>query len=308
MEFTEILEDKRCNTLYENLIDKDKVHWKKFSVPDDIINWLRNFSNTDEGYLALILANNITYYNKAEIKTLAMEILKNCVKQYLVSTSKINNSPSLLEANFKNFIENECLFVGLGKTEDSGSVISYPISKYYSNSYNLKWKQLSEFLLSGESLANIKCIFLFDDFIGSGNQGKTFWNKRIGSGERECSLSLIKTRNPHLEFFYLALAGCKEGKQFIESEIPVKVILGEEFDDSYKCFSETSKIYTKSQERVQARQVMNNKGQILEPSHPLGYNNMQLAVAFDHNTPNNSLPVIWKRLDGIWHPLFERLE
>ena len=43
--------------------------------------------------------------------------------------------------------------------------------------------------------------------------------------------------------------------------------------------------------------------------YPLGYEHDQAAVAFNHNTPDNSLPVIWKKMtDGSWYPLFERFE
>ena len=237
-----------------------------------------------------------------------MEILKNHVKQHLASTGHLNNASLSLDDNFRDFIENKSLFVGFGLTGDSGAAISYNIHKAYSGHYNLKWRQLSEFLLSGESLENIRYIFLFDDFVGSGNQAVNFWNREMGNEERTSSLNSIKERHSYLEFFYLALAGCKEGKEFIEARIPVKVILGEEFDESYKCFSSTSRIYTEITERQQARIIMETKGQTLEPLHPLGYNNMQLAVAFDHSTPNNSLPVIWKKIEGVWSPLFERLE
>jgi hypothetical protein len=53
---------------------------------------------------------------------------------------------------------------------------------------------------------------------------------------------------------------------------------------------------------------MKRAGKILY-KYPLGYENDQAAVAFHHNTPNNSLPVIWKKMtDGSWYPLFERIE
>jgi hypothetical protein len=94
------------------------------------------------------------------------------------------------------------------------------------------------------------------------------------------------------------------GKKEIEENTPIKVILGEELDETFKCFSEVSTIYINPDERARAKEIMTAKGRMLY-KFPLGYDNLELAIAFRHNTPNNSLPVIWKKAKG-WYPLFER--
>jgi hypothetical protein len=44
--------------------------------------------------------------------------------------------------------------------------------------------------------------------------------------------------------------------------------------------------------------------------YPLGYRNGQLLVGFHHNTPDNTLPIVWKddiRCRGRpWEPVFRR--
>lgn len=54
-------------------------------------------------------------------------------------------------------------------------------------------------------------------------------------------------------------------------------------------------------------------GEKLYPKHPLGYDDSQLLIAFEYNTPNNTLPIIWSstnnessNIETIWHPIFER--
>ena len=39
----------------------------------------------------------------------------------------------------------------------------------------------------------------------------------------------------------------------------------------------------------------------------LGYNNAQALIAFEYNTPNNTLPIIWAD-DNQWNSLFKRYD
>ena len=165
--------------------------------------------------------------------------------------------------------------------------------------------ELYELLNTPDDFSRTERVFLLDDFVGSGNQATKTWAETIGRR----SLSDFQQENNHIKFIYLALAGFEEGRQQIEEATPMEVMIGEEYDDRFKCFSDNSIIYEDHGHRNNARAVMMAKGLMLFPQHPLGYDGIQGAVAFHHNTPNNSLPVIWKRMeDKGWCPLFERFE
>ena len=42
-------------------------------------------------------------------------------------------------------------------------------------------------------------------------------------------------------------------------------------------------------------------------ANKLGFRNGQLLLSLHHNTPNNTLPIIWYDEDGIeWTPIFKR--
>jgi hypothetical protein len=41
-------------------------------------------------------------------------------------------------------------------------------------------------------------------------------------------------------------------------------------------------------------------------TEPLGTGGQQALVVFEHNCPNNTLPLLWKKTDA-WTPVFERL-
>jgi len=298
-----IQSDPKKGKIFNLIMEKDRQYWRNFLGPDEIFKWLHNFSNENEIYLALVLANNILYYTLDQIRYLWTIILMNRVKLLLLNEMFRDEALPDITEWFPEYLRKKCIFVGYGKAGKSGQNMVYSFKQSH-NIKNLRYMELFEFLHSSEDFSTKERVFLLDDFMGSGNQAKTAWYSKI-EGK---SFNDVSEEDPHLKFIYLALVGFREGKKIIEENTPMKVILGEELDERFKCFSDVSMIYENHNERIEARRVMEEKGRMLY-KYPLGYDNMELAVAFCHNTPNNSLPVIWKRMpDKGWSPLFERFE
>jgi hypothetical protein len=228
----------------------------------------------------------------------------NRVKLFLLNEMFASGSVPDVQRWFSEYIYKKCIFVGYGKAGKSGPSMVY----FFKQSHDLeqiKYAEMFEFLHTSQDFTSIERVFLLDDFLGSGEQAITTWFKSIEG----TSFEDISKKYPHLKFTYLVLLGFKDGIRALEESTPLKVIFGEELDERFKCFSNVSVIYEDSGEREKAREVMEQKGRILYRDYPLGYDDMELAVSFHHNTPDNSLPVIWKRMDdGTWYPLFERFE
>lgn len=303
-----IQSNPEMHEIFDMIMKKDQYQWRKFRKPAEIFKWLNNFSGKDEIYLALVLANKISYYTLDEIRHLWEIILMKEVRLFLLNEIFRDKPLPNTQKWFSAYLRKKCIFVGYGKAGKSGQNALYIFRQSHRIS-SLNYMEFFEFLHSPGDLSTKNWIFLLDDFIGSGNQARKTWYAEIKSQMDDTiksrSLNDIHKENPHLRFIYLAAVGCKKGKKVIEENTPVKVILGEELDERFKCFSNNSIIYQDPEERKRARKVMKEKGMMLY-KYPLGYDDMELAVAFYHNTPNNSLPVIWKRIDGIWYPLFER--
>lgn len=303
-----ILSEERMRDFFNSIMEKDRHHWKNFGTPDDIFKWLNNFLNRNEIYLALVLADNILYYNQDEVRYLWRFILTNRVKRYLfdeIFAEDYSGKEEYTTNQFTAFIKNKCIFIGFGEIYKSGPHMIYTFQQGVSNIISKKDMYLieySNFLSSEIDLSDKKVIFLLDDFIGTGNQAVRSWKKKI-------IVSSNYKSNKHIKFLYLALTGFLAGVENIEKNTDMKVILGTHpMDNSFRCFSDSSLIYKDVAERKKAKEIMESAGKMLY-EYPLGYENDQAAVAFFHNTPNNSLPVIWKRMpDGSWYPLFERFE
>jgi hypothetical protein len=68
-----------------------------------------------------------------------------------------------------------------------------------------------------------------------------------------------------------------------------------ELDESYKVFSGSARQFTKTPEGISkdtAKAIAEHYGAALS-RWPLGYKDGQLLLAFHHNIPNNSLPILW---------------
>ena len=87
-----------------------------------------------------------------------------------------------------------------------------------------------------------------------------------------------------------------------------------EFDNSFRVLEEDSRIFRGEEspiDRLSVRQTCQKYGRKLFPNFPLGYGDGQLLLGFNHNTPNNTLPIFWAEEggeNGSWTPVFKRYE
>ena len=154
-----ILSDERMRQIFSNIMGKDRFSWKKFGTPDNIFKWLNNFLNKNEIYLALILANNILYYNIDEVRYLWRLILTNRVKRYLfddIFGEDYSGRPEDINIKFIDFIKNKCIFIGFGEIYKSGTHMLYPFQQAVSDiiqSKDINFENYSNLLFNENSPA-----------------------------------------------------------------------------------------------------------------------------------------------------------
>ena len=113
--------------------------------------------------------------------------------------------------------------------------------------------------------------------------------------------------------YYFSLLGLERGISYIQNNSGFElVVVGEELSDEEMAFADNSQVFSKEEQSI-IRPICEKYGKILYEKHPLGYDNTQALIVFPHNTPNNTLPIIWaserneaKYSKKIWYPLFER--
>jgi len=166
----------------------------------------------------------------------------------------------------------------------------------------------------------IQRYIFIDDFCGSGSQAIDY-SKSI--------VEEIKSLNPKIRIEYLVLFGTKNGLDLVRKSTKYdRVDSVFELDDTFNCFGNNSRYFDDKYkniikddvENMCRRYGTNLMESILErdglskdearknaPQHGLGFNNGQLLIGFHHNTPDNTLPIIWYDESEIgWMPIFPR--
>ena len=144
-------------------------------------------------------------------------------------------------------------------------------------------------------------IVFVDDIIGSGNQAFRFYNFNLND------LQVNK--------YYYSLLGFQKGPKFLsDSKTFAKVYSTKHLDKKDMAFSEESEIFPDAEIRKTIFEIAETYGKKLYPNGPVGYDNCQALIVFAHNTPNNTLPIIWasannEKVVGVpWNPIWERIK
>ena len=134
-----------------------------------------------------------------------------------------------------------------------------------------------------------------DGFVGTGNQIAEFWHEELrGTQEIE-----------NAELYFPVLLGFRQGIQYVQTQTPFKVICLELLDERDRAFSPESTTFGSSEKRRRVEGICRQYGEILCPKFPLGYDDSQALLAFEYQTPNNSLPILWSSAEGCT-PIIER--
>lgn len=241
----------------------------------EIIAWIKNFEPSEIEY-AIKIMENIQYYDDHRIRGI------------------IENLSGKIRAIFGDGLK-DVLFFPLGQSSaSSGSIYLYQYRKELGLSENNFKQESFNFFLD----KNINIVF-FDDIIGSGNQASNFFNKYLSNRAAQC--------------YYFSLIGLEEGLCHVKNNTGFKItIAGEVLTNQEMAFSENSCVFEEKQREV-IKQICEKYGNKLFKKHPLGYDNTQGLIVFPHNTPNNTLPIIWASNDNetstaeiLWKPLWNR--
>ena len=241
------------------------------------IKWFDNFKPSE-------LNNAFEIFKKVQYKTI-----------YDIN-DKIKLASKELSKLFSDDFSN-VLFYPLGlSSSSSGSMYLYNYSHILKlDNKNYKYDSFKYHL---NKYVNI--VFI-DDIIGSGNQAIRFFNNHLINSTAKC--------------FYISLYGFERGIEKINKEARFEMVFTcKTLSDEEMAFSENSYIFKDPIKKAELKAFCENHGKKLYPEYPLGYDDSQALLVFPHNTPNNTLPIIWasseneKEIGVPWNPLCERIK
>jgi len=291
-------------SIWINRIDKNKLN-----------NWLNNFEDSTididekEKLNMLFLLSKFSFLGDNEIRSLLKCLFRDLFKRPIIQRirKELGDTLVLEDINKKFSVEFEVTkFVAIGGVSESGAMLMYPFRQENDEISEKNIILQSEILkenIGGQkeiALPSVQRYIFIDDFIGTGSQGKDKLKKDVES---------LKNLNKNLELCYYVLVATEDGLEELNklnlfTSVEAVFVL----DGTFKAFEEESRYYKTTHngiDREYAKKVAEKYGQTLFYTQELGFGDCQLLLGFDHNTPDNTLPIFWGEENG-WKYIFKR--
>lgn len=256
---------------------------------DRIRAWLEQFETVQEQRLMFSILANLNFYSNAVVRNKLVEV-HNMVQRGLVRYLK--------QGQVKR---SDILVSYLDGPSKSG--VRY--ARLYADEADIYVKNIVEKGSLNEEILRdeIKALVFVDDFVCTGDSAIEYLSELD-------DLLAERILEREIKVVFVAVVALAKGwervEQFVEDlRMPVIIRACELIGEEAQCFSEKSKYFASDEDREDAKAVANKYGRHLEKDRPFGYGNLGLAVVFERNCPNNTLPIIWKET-STWAPLFKR--
>jgi len=324
---------KRILILNEKVWE-DRLSWGK------VESWLNNFTGRVadvevERLHALFWLSQFMYFGSQEIRVLLRSMYRDLFLCPLIQEVR-DTLPENVEANVVSAaVRNELLytrFFGVGNPSESGVHLLYyfrqvnglgkrmfvDATQIFTRSTRQDLSLLDNFLarlglaVKGSNdrrlrRPSLKRYIFLDDVCGSGETAIDYSWEVLGD---------LMRLNPNAKASYYCLFAAGDGLQKVRNHS----MFGEscaavyELDASYRCLDPESRYLTSIPTPIDphiARLVAREYGKLLDPKFATGYQDSQMLLGFHHNTPDNTLNIIWhdsadKAGRMHWNPAFKR--
>lgn len=328
--------DEMDDLYYNKIYTLNSILWENRVLKPCIEDWLGNFATDEERDGALYLLSKCMYFGITSIRIILKSLYRDKYRFPIIQEIRQANGGTLDERIIEEAFRHRLMktrFVGVGNPSESGTHLLYFFrqenkipKKLFVNTDDLyELKKTGDIELRGRDIDHV--VFI-DDLCGSGSQVKR------DNNVKRCVENLRKLEHcPKIS--YLMMFGTNKGMDVVKnaklknSEVKLfdEVEAVMEFNESYKCFSEHSRYFSNSEYREKVRAMSYKYGRLLierivDRDHPqmdqnkrketiearaLGFGDCQLLLSLHHNTPNNTLPIIWFDEDNsVWEPIFKR--
>lgn len=234
-----------------------------------VIRWIAQFP-INSRRLATKVLSKLTYYSASNIRRMATELV------------------TMVYQDYKNIDKNHIIFVPVGPPGSGSQIIARHI-RSLANVPNSCVVDL--FKLQNLSKDEVEVIILFDDFSGTGQTIKEWWERVdqiILPFESEVMLGILVLN--------------QKARNLLESSLE-KILAIKDLEDRDNVFHENSVIFTNA-EKTELLTLC--RATRCPDKFKKGYGDCGLLVVFRHGCPNNSLPILWIDNPNHWEGLFQR--
>jgi hypothetical protein len=264
--------------------------------------WLNNFQTEPERYFAACVLDNLIYRSKKQ--TIAM--LEQLFQRVIPDLTRLDPTPigsidNLLQDLKKARPDPGVRLVAAVKRQDPRTKSANEIARFIKRYFGVSEKLIIDpSQIRACAQRGIKVFVFVDDFLGTGYQFSELLKEEMLDGSFMSSVYVV----------YSPLVCHQAGRTRLGGLVPkLRVRSVEELDDSHGLFNRMSPCFvdgcnTHTSAKAFYYQLLRKKG--LRLRRQMGYGQLELAYAFEHATPNNSLPILWYDGNSDWTPLFCR--
>lgn len=304
--------------LFEKILTLNDTAWENRVDKPAILRWLDNFNlqrtsdaKRRERFHALYLLSQFTYFGSRQMRELLKALYRDLYKYPIIEQLRMRHRHTTdfrqLSLLFAQQLR-KTRFLGIGNPSESGCHLLY----FFRQENNLPkdlfihahqiFKRSQPPRKQTLREPSVQHYVFIDDLCGSGDQGTAY---------SEDIVAEIKRLKPKAKVSYLVLFATSAGKRELEKTQFDNVNSVVELDDTFRVFGKQSRYFAATPRGIDKATMLNicqTYGETLSPSYPLGYKDSQLMLGFHHNTPDNTLPIMWwdNRPIGSWIPIFRR--
>lgn len=333
------MDEKEKKALYDKIDTLNGILWENRALRPSIDEWLKNFESDEEKEEALFLLSNCMYFSNASIRAILKALYRDKYRAPIIQQIREDKGGIIDDDIISEEFHNKLLktrFLGVGNPSESGVHLLYyfrqenkiPRNLFIHTDDLIKPTETPEL---SEKCKDVEHVVFIDDLCGSGSQATRETNVK------RCVEKLRQLEHcPRIS--YLMLFGTKDGIKVVRDarlreggpKLFDEVEAVMELNESYQCFGKDSRYFKhKSKEfkekaremsykygkmlidkivdRDYSRKLEEKERQELIEHRALGFGDCQLLLALHHNTPNNTLPIIWfDEDDETWIPIFKR--
>ncbi len=261
--------------------------------------WFNQFVARQKELLGACLLDNFIFRGKGQVEALLKAAL--CSPPMLPSTAKWDGA--VIEALADRRIDPGMRLAPVIRLDQPPTKSGTYVLRRLAKSLRIQDK----WMLWPQSLANmpnsVHTVVLVDDFCGSGKQFSDF--------VKQTGFEAVMNARPKCRIVYLTVAAHSSGIKKVQDEFSrVEFITGETLTPQHRFFGGEllARIKVASiEERLKSDYDAIANEVSLGGSNigPYGFEGQGLTYAFDHGTPNNTLPIYWYAGED-WTPLVNR--
>lgn len=234
-----------------------------------ITRWIAQFHDGDIP-LAVKILEEIKYYSIENIRAM------------------VHNLVGLVHQYFREISQSKIFFIPIGETYEGSSVIARALREEINET---RIKHMSD--LERLDPEAYDALVFVEDFSGTGETLEKWWDNVE---------PLVRPREVPFAIALLVLNFC--AREVIEQF--ASVVCVNELNESHNVVSPSSRLFTEAEKQ---RLVHYCRLTGCRDKYLLGYGKCGLLLAFKHQCPNNSLPILWhtcRRPEYEWEGLFKR--